>query len=66
MVGLRSSILVSRGRSRTSIKFLWRAVKLHIQPTAILLSTRVDESVDAHLDPEGRSRGSVNGVGMFL
>ena len=36
------------------------SVKLHVQPTVILLSTRVDESVDAHFDPEGASRGSRN------
>lgn len=39
---------------------------MHIDPTVILLSTRVDESVDAHLDPGGRSRGSVNGDGTFV
>jgi len=36
-------------------------VKLHIQPTVILLSTRVDEGVDAHLDPDGTRGGSVAG-----
>ncbi|KAI9708990.1 MAG: hypothetical protein M1812_007803 [Candelaria pacifica] len=35
------------------------AVKIHIQPTVILLSTRVDESVDEHLDPERRNRDSL-------
>ena len=41
-------------------------MKLHVQPTVVLLSTKVDESVDAHLDPEGRSRGSVAGEGICL
>ena len=39
-------------------------MKLHVQPTVVLLSTRVDESVDAYLDPGGRSRGSVTGEGI--
>ena len=38
-------------------------MKLHANPTVILISTRVDESVDAHLDPERVSRGSVNADG---
>ena len=41
-------------------------MKLHVQPTVVLLSTRVDGSVDTHLDPEGKSRGSLNGDGMCL
>ncbi|KAL8831364.1 MAG: hypothetical protein Q9170_005327 [Blastenia crenularia] len=36
-----------------------RVVKLHAQPTIILLSTRVDESVDAYLDPGIASRDLV-------
>ncbi|KAI9820000.1 MAG: MutS protein msh5 [Pycnora praestabilis] len=36
-------------------------LKVHVEPTVILLSSRVDESVDAHLDPQGRRRGSVAG-----
>ena len=39
---------------------LQKTVKLHIEPTVILISVRIDESVDAHLDPGGRDRGSVN------
>lgn len=38
-------------------------VKLHANPTVILLSMRVDETVDNHLKPEDGSRGSVNGDG---
>lgn len=38
-------------------------VKLRIEPTVMLLSVRVDDSVTGHLDPEGRVRGSVNGDG---
>jgi len=38
-------------------------VKLRIEPTVVLLSMRVDEEVNTHLDPEGRRRGSVNGDG---
>lgn len=38
-------------------------VKLHIQPTVVILSMRVDETVEQYFDPDGRSRGSVNGDG---
>lgn len=38
-------------------------VKLYSQPTILLLSSRVDEAVYEHLNPEGRSRGSVFGDG---
>ena len=34
-------------------------VKLHIQPTVVILSLRVDEAVEKCFDPEGRSRDSV-------
>ncbi|KAI9699119.1 MAG: MutS protein msh5 [Candelina mexicana] len=34
-------------------------LKIHTEPTVILLSTRVDESVDEHLDPERRNRNSL-------
>lgn len=34
-------------------------VKLYARPTVILLSTRVDESVDAYLDPARGNRDSV-------
>lgn len=36
-------------------------MKLHIQPTVVLLSTKVDEDVIARLDPEGTRGGSVAG-----
>lgn len=36
-------------------------VKLHIQPTVVILSMRVDETVERYFDPDGRSRGSANG-----
>lgn len=36
-------------------------MKLHAQPTIILLSTRVDESIDAYLDPGRGSRDSASG-----
>lgn len=35
-------------------------VKLHAQPTVVILSTRVDESVEACFDPESRLRGNAN------
>lgn len=38
-------------------------VKLHANPTVILLSMRVDDIVDEHLNPEQGGRGSVNGDG---
>lgn len=38
-------------------------VKLHIQPTVVILSMRVDETVEQYFDPDGRSRGSINGDG---
>ena len=39
------------------------SVKLHAQPTVILLSTRVDESVDEQLDPHYRNRETtINGM----
>ena len=41
-------------------------VKLHIQPTVVILSMRVDEIVEKHFDPDGRSRGSINGNGKEL
>lgn len=36
-------------------------MKLHIQPTVILVSTKVDENAIAQLDPEGTRGGSVAG-----
>lgn len=38
-------------------------VKLHIQPTVVILSLRVDETLEQYFDPDGRSRGSANGDG---
>lgn len=38
-------------------------VKLHIQPTVVILSMRVDETVEQYFDPDGKSRGSANGDG---
>lgn len=38
-------------------------VKLHIQPTVVILSMRVDETVEQYFDPDGRSRDSINGDG---
>ena len=38
-----------------------RLVKLHIQPTVVILSMRVDETVEQYFDPDGRSRGATNG-----
>ena len=43
-----------------------RIVKLHIQPTVVILSMRVDEAVEHYFDPNGRSRGSINGGGKDL
>lgn len=43
--------------------YITALVKLRIEPTVVLLSMRVDEGVNTHLDPEGRRRGSVNGDG---
>ena len=40
-----------------------KPVKLHIQPTVVILPMRVDDSVEKHFDPDGRSRGSINGDG---
>ena len=38
-------------------------MKLHIQPTVVILPMRVDDSVEKHFDPNGWSRGSINGDG---
>lgn len=35
-------------------------VKLHIQPTVVILSMRVDETIEQYFDPGGTSRGSIN------
>lgn len=47
----------------TCLKIDKEIVKLHIQPTVVILSMRVDEAVEQYFDPDGRSRGSVNGDG---
>ena len=41
-------------------------VKLRIQPTVVILSMRVDETVEQYFDPDGRSRGSANEDGENL
>ena len=38
-------------------------VKLHIQPTVVILSMRVDESVEQYFDPDRRSRSLTDGDG---
>ena len=38
-------------------------VKLHIQPTVVILSMRVDETVEQYFGPDGRSRGLTDGDG---
>lgn len=38
-------------------------LKLHIQPTVVILSLRVDESVEQYFDPDRRSRSSTDGDG---
>lgn len=40
-------------------------MKLHAQPTVILLSTKSDENVSTYLDPTGGNRGSVAGDGEW-
>ena len=47
----------------TCVKIDKEIVKLHIQPTVVILSMRVDETVEQYFDPDRRSRGSVNGDG---
>lgn len=41
-------------------------VTLHIQPTVVILSMRVDETVEQYFDLDGRSRGSIIGDGTNL
>ena len=41
-------------------------VKLHIQPTVVILSMRGDESIERYFDPDRRSRGSTDGDGEDL
>ena len=40
-----------------------KIVKLHIQPTAVILSMRVDESVERYFDPDRTNRGSIDADG---
>ena len=40
-------------------------MKLHVQPTVILISTKSDESLNTHLDPAGGSLGSADGDGEY-
>lgn len=40
-------------------------MKLHAQPTVILLSSKADEIVSTHLDPTGGTYGSVAGDGEY-
>ncbi len=54
---------VDQSVQRGDVIYFMAIVKLRIEPTAVLLSMRVDEGVNTHLDPEGRRRGSVNGDG---
>ncbi|KAF1982980.1 hypothetical protein K402DRAFT_339387 [Aulographum hederae CBS 113979] len=41
------------------------ALKLHIEPTIVLVSTRADDTLIDRLDPEARSRGSVEDSDQF-
>lgn len=41
-------------------------VKLHIQPTVVILSMRVEESVEQYFDPDRMSRSSTGGDGKDL
>lgn len=41
-------------------------VKLHIQPTVVILSMRVDETIEHYFDPGGTSRGSINRDGKVI
>ena len=38
-------------------------VKLHIQPTVVILSMRVEEGVEQYFDPDRMSRSSTDGGG---
>ncbi|MCJ1249396.1 MutS protein msh5 [Trapelia coarctata] len=41
-------------------------LKLHIQPTVVLLSSRVDDALYENMDPEHRARDSINDKGGFF
>lgn len=41
-------------------------VKVRIQPTVVILSTRVDETVEMYFDPDVGSRGSMHGDGELF
>lgn len=45
--------------------YLSAAVMNHVQPTVLLLSSKVDEEVDEYLNPESARRGSVNEDGKL-
>lgn len=55
-------MLVQTTRARTDEDI----VKLHVQPTVVILSMRVDEIVEQYFDPDGRSRASLNGESKDL
>ena len=38
-------------------------MKVHIQPTVVIISTRVDETVETYFDPDVGNRGSMSGDG---
>ena len=40
-----------------------KTVKLYIEPTVVIVSMRVDESVEAYFDPHASNRGLVNNAG---
>ena len=62
VVGTCESILLCITYPRTQDE----TVKLHIQPTVVILSTRGDESIERYFDPDRRSRGSTDGDGEDL
>ena len=46
------------------IRTKFKTVKLHAEPTLVLVSSRIDESVFQSLDPEHRRMASVQDEGM--
>lgn len=40
-------------------------MKIHIRPTVVILSMRVDETVEDYFDPNSALRGSGNGHGKL-
>ena len=62
-------VIDTREYACTKITCAWtdeEIVKLHIQPTVVILSMRVEETVEQYFDPDGRSRGSINGDGTDM